>query len=976
MFRSNKPLIGTPNDRAKKIKSFEFTPIGYSKNNENIDPKSQTIKKHGNKFHQDTLRGNPFDQSPLENSIRGGSSFIEPESFDTINYSDKNGNNNNKGKTSSPIPNKFDNHNLLNDGSNPVKYQQANVSKLQDENYNLRVEISSLKRFVNACTNNDQQEIYKQNSELQEKMIAMRGELSFLNQELSDARKELEQQNQQQQQIPSNGNNNSDEILQYQNQIMNLQKENENLKQSNEDLYDLENENEELHATIKELQNVHKSEQDNNAISQSFVDRLEEQLETVKDKLYETERELNMRNEELDQYEDKVEEMENLLKTHKNLSDQQQDEIEEELDDLKAIIRKKDEEFAKLQDQYDEVANNAKELRGNYKSIQEEKDKLYALMESKSQESNNKYLENFQKLEDHNRVLLQKIHAKEDDLEKLNQQLSKSNSQIKHLNQTIDSQSQLIEKLRSNNSSNEQVHEFVEDLKNQIIGLEKELQSVSFERDSLQKQLIKSDKEIIALRNNNERTYKAYTDLKKSQSTTKETRHNDTEKLEDIWKSEIDYLSNQIKELNVENKTLSKKLNNKSIDTNSFDKAEVKNLTSKCNDLQLELTEKNNQLTQISFKHKKELAKLNDLLNEKEDELHKANRELKFMQTSTTEQIDNEKLEALKLKNKREYEIKALKIEIEGLKTGHENEIQSYKKLLENLKNSTSSSSSSSIDKKSHDELDILIKKIDDKNLKIKILNNKLSESIDTIHLLEKEINKLESNKFIIIEDNKKLDNKVRKLSHELMNQKKQLDSIYYKVSLDNNNDSQKLQYELSKKEKQLENINIEFNDMKNELLFKYSEIRQDKLNLENKMEKIIKKYRHLQNTLNINEKSNNNFSHNDNNKEYLMIQDQSDLYRMKLNKSNYIINDLKFINSFILKSIQATNSHLKKDVKKLQQAGIYPDYELISNKKPSLKIIFKFVVAAVRIKRKTDYSSIRNKKIEDLKFKLAIDDY
>lgn len=980
MFKNSKPLIGTPNDgKSKNIKTFEFTPIGYSKdqNDENRDPKTNTMKRTDSKTaarlgHLSTLKRNPFEESPLANSVRGGSSFIEPDSFDTIHYSDDNRHKqqHSKQKTSSPVPSGFDNKNFLSNGSNPVRLQQENASKLYDENYNLKLKIAGLTKFLHSVTNNEQQEIYQQNSELQEKLIEMRGEISLLNQQLSEY-----QRNDSSQAAPRSDHRQTDEeIDRYREEIRSLNEIIRELRESDEERKDLERETDKLHQIIEDLESQLENKKQS-SISPAYVDKLEEQLDDLKSRLHDNEFEMNRKDEEIEEKEDRLEEMEELLKRHKQLSDKQQDQTEDELEEMKDLVQKQKNQIESLMEDLDEKDSIIDQMKSDYNSLNDKLKQDYAKLKNDQMDNHilKRELQELQDFKTNKTEQLNQLQSKHDDLLTNVNQLR---LQLKDSQNVIRDQEKLIKELRSNeSSSNEKIYKFADDLKSKVKSLEKELHGILLERDVLQKQLAKSDQEIIALKNNNERTYNAYNELKKKISLQQRStpQGNDHTQKEKYWKSELEILSNQLDNLNVENKKLAKELQNerviKNLDTDTYDKHEVKSLTAKCNDLQMQLSERENSLNNLSSRYKKEIEQLKTTIREKEEELRQVSNELRAMKFSTAQQIDNEKLEALKLKSSKEYQIKALQIELNSLKEEHETELKSYKNLIERLKKASSEKDidgyRSKLSNSATNETNELLQKINDKNMKIKILNNKLTEAVSNLNILEHEVTRLENSKISLMDDNKKLVDKIDTLTSELVSQRREIDQLLARAS---DYSSYELKRELKLKDKQLQESNMEFNDMKSELINKYRSVHEEKATLEKKMDRIIQSYRQL--------KSNINSKVNNSSKAFVMIQDQADFYRMKYNKCTYVINDLKFINSFVMKSIQATNNHVKKDVKKLQNAGIYPDYDLICNKKPSAKVLFKFVVAAVRMKRKTEHSSIRNKKLENLKFRMELKDY
>lgn len=79
---------------------------------------------------------------------------------------------------------------------------------------------------------------------------------------------------------------------------------------------------------------------------------------------------------------------------------------------------------------------------------------------------------------------------------------------------------------------------------------------------------------------------------------------------------------------------------------------------------------------------------------------------------------------------------------------------------------------------------------------------------------------------------------------------------------------------------------------------------------------------------------------------------------------------DLALINSFMVSSIRNSYQSCKDDLVKMAQCGIYPDYSALKqkNKKITFKVLATFVLGMVRIKRRTEKAKVREGKLMNLR--------
>jgi chromosome segregation ATPase len=920
MFRS-KPLIGTPRDIHKDNQGLEFTPIGGEGKHYTRNPKA---KKNDAIHDLINKKRNPLNNSPLLNKLNGGSSFMDDNSYDTINYSAAK---QPRKKSSSPINSDFQNRILLNDGSNPVRQQQKDISNLKSENYNLKVKVASLTKYLNAISSHDQQYIYEENSRLQEQIIALRAEVSQLNKELDSQPQEIKHTDDPRVEVLGEELRSERiraEQLRYEmeHEIEESEKLQNDYEKLEKDYEDLLCEKKQLEEKIGEFEEEQQQQKSSSPASKALINELYAKIEDLRNSLLDKDYELRKADEELDQKDDELRKLDLKVKELDQMSDHDAA-LEGQMDELRLLLKDRDSEVEQMERQ---------------------------------------------------------IHMLKNELEHNKTNASKSSHEVEDLSNALHATQKklmLLEEVQSNRSTHEKSAQEILELKNQCIELEGEINNLKIKLKeskciiSEQKQVIDELKEaefeleslirdrehlklkIDNLENDNERAYKAYDDLKKAA----QQKHN-SRKDEELWRSEIELLSNQVNDLILKNEKLSKDLEKekeyKASNMDSYAKLEVKSLSSRCNELQMEISERDNAMQRMSSQHKRELERYKSALQGREDDLNKITDELRSLKISSTQKIDDEKIELLKIKREKESQVKLLQIELDNLKEEHKVEVASLKNLMEK---SRMLPNTDLIQKEpSQDKTDRLLQGISEKNKRIKYLTEKLTSALLNVKDLQSIISQLEKSKADLQIDNKRLELRLDQLTDKLYEHKKEIrELVDKKVDPDDYND---MRLNLKLKEKEI----VDYKNFKREFVEKYQQITDENQALQKRIEKIIGKYRQLQNSLS------NTITQSKGN---TRLQSQADYYKMKHTRASYTIKDLKFMNSFMVKSIQATGSHIKEDIKKMQQVGIYPDYELICKKKPTISVLVKFVIAAVRMKRKAQHSSVRNQKIELLETKL-----
>lgn len=941
MFRS-KPLIATPREAKQPANHrLEFTPLGGESKHSQYADGSMQKKKNGKQdaaIHNLINNSNSYNRralkphnSPQDNKLNGGSSFLEESTYDSIIQDTLRQQHDSEGKSSySPIHNDFNNRDLLNNGSNPVRQQQEEISELKSENYNLKVKIASLNKYLNAISTHDQQFIYEENSKLQEQIIAYRSEISQLNRELSCQKEPVSHvqedsselnllQEKLNREMEENDRLREDIEAQFMD-LEELQDSHKSLKKSKEEL---ERENLELEERLRELENTERSRaRSSSPVSKTLLSELYAKIEDLQNVNEDKDHEIRRCENEIDEKADLIEDLEQKLRDweqrsfHDTAAESKLEELKYLLHDRDSKIAQQDRELQLIKDELEhsksKTSKSLHEVQDLTSALHNAERKLSLLEEEQANRSNG----------DHSAQQI--LNLKREKIE-LETGLESLKSKIRESKSIIEEQNDVIEELKQSSYKLEETNRERERLMIKIEQLERE----------------------------NERTYKAYNDLKKSSHSSQKSEHD-----ERYWKAEIDLLSNQIEDLNFENNKLQQDLDrqraNKLGNDDSYAKLEVKSLSARCNELQMELSDKENSLQRLSSSHKREQERYKSLLQEREDELVKLKDEIRSLKISTTQKIDDEKIELLRLKGSKEGQVKLLQIELENIKEQNKIEVQSLKSIIEKLRKDTPKNDSF---KETHiDKSEQLLQSITDKNNRIKFLTEKLTKSLVSIKELQSIISSLERSREDLKLDNKKLESDVDQLSAKIYEQKRDIQNLVDNAVDYNDYDSIRMKLKL--RERQIE----ELDQLKRELTMKIREVSDENDSLQGKIEKIVKKYRQLQNSVNDTVSQSRSL---------VKLQEKADLYKMKNTKASYKIRDLQFINNFMVKSIQSSNNHIKQDIKKMQAVGIYPDYDLICRKKLSLSVLFKFVVAAVRIKRKTEHSAKRNERIELLELKL-----
>lgn len=107
------------------------------------------------------------------------------------------------------------------------------------------------------------------------------------------------------------------------------------------------------------------------------------------------------------------------------------------------------------------------------------------------------------------------------------------------------------------------------------------------------------------------------------------------------------------------------------------------------------------------------------------------------------------------------------------------------------------------------------------------------------------------------------------------------------------------------------------------------------------------------------------------------LLRNELQFYKAKLFDLNIRANDLAVMNTFVMSSIKNSNNMIKNDIVKLGKVGIYPDYAQMSRnrgEKITLKVLATFVLSMVRLKNRHQKAEERRGKMLSLRSEIDRD--
>ncbi|CUM63212.1 uncharacterized protein PRCAT00000782001 [Priceomyces carsonii] len=998
---SSKKLIGTPLRRGEgngPTRGQEFTPIG-GKLNFAVDK--------NNAFHveQPNVRGKRALFIPIKEDTKASRRSVLDSSFDNTidnfdntlgslhlplrpsNYFNKadtgvNLDINKNGSVShlkSLHP--LEDHDLIGNGLPSIREQETRFRRIETENYNLKIKLATLQRYIDQ-TPEENRELLSENISLKQQLFASSEEADRLRQLNRDLTKLVDKENY------SDPNELENAVLKAKSEYKDLLRERDTQIRDNE-------------AHIKRLQELVESNRRNadeidahgsaeNMSLKRTIESLRGDLRTFESENEELKKVTASLNDEIEKF---IEDKRSLNETTDSLKRQNSNHkyelrsLNELIDNLKYDLSNSESERKALESKFkthveklnvdlDEARNELSRWKKKTNALNDDRDYIkelnskvseyeekYGTIKSKSLESELK----IDMLSNENQKLERKLHRVEEDLKEKEKEEYSLRSQI----------SALIKKGRSFESATV-LESQIEDLKNSESKLISQNKSLKSEIDELRDQLYQ----------NNVGTSSQATKLKEELDENRnrieyyEKEYDSLQNVLSSVKSKADALERELKEKNRIVSELKLEINSKIPDSSAL--LELENATKRRLEVERLAIERENtaleaEVSRLKFEiqrlkqesdlrstelykdshlgteyhslliENRELqSKLRDFnSNRQEEESRMEQRikdiELKYLteisskklaiqqlesQVFHLNQVQDEKTKLIKQNSNQDSKIKKLEFDIENLTREYDSEVNYYRQkmsLLESQNVNRERSESSIVmllekqledSKKIRDDLNLKLSssmsKADDLNKKASDLENKNDE-------LQSLISKIESNVKFLKAENERLDIKGRRSLEEIKTLSKYNSNLVEKI----------------------ENLRRKEFFSKDELNTRFSKI-----------------------------------DLNSNKGEVNLLGNELKYYKARLHDFNLRANDLEFMYSFIITSIENSNDLIKKDLKKLVGVGFYPNHSLHqrSKKKLTFSIVAQFVLSLIRMKRRSSKANLRKLKLFELKNEIEND--
>ncbi|CUM46710.1 uncharacterized protein AC631_04369 [Debaryomyces fabryi] len=1005
---SGKNLLGTPHrvSNGSNKNKLEFTPIGVSKGRNIGSIGGYDLSPPRSKSRSTYTARQPLNEHKINQSYNESSFDNTLDNFNTtINsflkqpISSKN--------TAASIPPKLypERNHILNNGMNSIKEQQVENHKLETENYNLKIKLATLTRFFDQ-TPEEQRELVTQNIDLKQQLMESAREIKQLKEAITDLQylsnkensgnsaQNIEEMRLEYKQLL---NEREAKLSEYERQIMSMQEEmvSNNNHRVSDDLLDklehLQLDNQSLRRQIDSLKiTINQLEHDNDAVGNNFDD-IHEQLESKDVQIRDLQADLSNWKEKYEflnsEYRGSTDSNNDNLKQSKqeimHLNSKIKD-LEYKYMNAKNMLEQKDEDLNKMMESINGDKNIVDKLDRRIDSLTrqlKEKDKeeynlrsqIKALLDQRTSNKDNDY--QFYESEIESLKLKEKRVSEQNN--KLRIEVSELQDQLYQINTNSNSHDQRLKKLQE---QKQELQDRLAYYENEYEILEKAFNNAELESDSLKSQQLKADERIINLENENQLLLKQLksSSAKLNNSALLELENFNRKQLETERKQlieEVDSLKFDLKRVTNE---LEFAKHNKPVDINNqFLDSEYQKLLMEKNKLQFTADDNEIRFRELDAK----CRKLQTIIDDKESIIE--NLEAKVREVDRNNKLkflveDDEKTELLKAKSNNESKMRLLQLENENLQKEFETQINFYKNKLEillqrqeediynnnhNKKNYENQSSSIVL---------LLEKQLEDSQALRNEISQKLSDQIATNDDLKWKYEKLQKDNEQLVElsnafdknekfvklENSQLEMRMKKLTQELNNTTRHCSKLVNKVK------------EFKQRELINEKYKTEDNDWnKSRLTSKCHDLQAHNSYLQNKLD-------------NINSKLASTYisSPSDNSKKIKLLENELHYYRAKLYDINLRSNDLEIMYQFVMNAIKNSNRLIKNDIIKLTQCGIYPDYASMNlqriqkGDKLSFKVLSKFVLAMVRIRRRSEKAEKRKIRLFELKNEIETD--
>lgn len=748
MHKDRRLISDSPVSKLSNQENYEFTPIGASSSH----PKTTNKSSGASGIGPTRLT---FNSNTKNNSYKKqSSSFIDDSQYDVLDNADN--------VPQHPLVREHTKQrtvNILNEASNPVLQQQESFSRLQTENYNLRVNLAGLQKMVDSMASKEQIELYNENSRLQKENINLNSELKLSKQELLQERAKIRNQ------MISHEKNLENETLK--SKLKSLTEQLETLKHADEKNIFLRRTNQQLSDKNKTL--LSESDNSNNQLDEAQnkihrlgeelrnakgqVEDLEYELHSITNLLEEQKHELNEKDEEVEEKIKIIEDLRNRLDKYQTRSSENEQSINGQVEELKTLLIKRDEEIHDLKRHKEKLNQYKSQLERVTKDLQSS-----VKLESRSRTDLELATKKIKLLEDE-RLHQDFRNPSDDAISQLKrdmieleaesyhlrndlEQISKANKDYEKSLDEFDGFDAFVEKLKTENST----------LRNHVKHLNQLHDEVVDKCTELNSQINQEQKEHKQLNSEYEKLYYAYQELKKQQQEQQQRKdlvsEHDIEDELNNWKIEVDRLSSELEDLSVRNNALKRGLDKeKTINLNRsrYDDEEFNQLIDRYRQLQSEYQELQDYMETLKTSSKEKLKFQTSVISEKDTEIRKLKLALRQSEVSANDMEEK----FFESRQDLQRKIKSLQLKLDDFHSIRDAEVKTLKSVVDSVSDAKGISSISGcyeqLERKFKQYRDELTRIIKEKSIEIVDLTEALTKSDTKISQLDQDKGLLES---------------------------------------------------------------------------------------------------------------------------------------------------------------------------------------------------------------------------------------
>ncbi|CCE88857.1 Piso0_001646 [Millerozyma farinosa CBS 7064] len=982
---TNKNLIGTPNmmKNSRYQNSLEFTPIGKRQTN---NGRSNHGGGNGDRAYNRGLRDDgreSFMESSFDNTVDQLNSTMDFDKMPTVSRNMTN-------MTNGTHKHMLGGKEIVGNGLSSIKELQGESQKLETENYNLKIKLATLTRFLDQ-TPEEQRELLSQNVELKQQILQLTREIQTLKDSVRDLNfsndKENNAESEQIDYIKSNYKKiiqEKDELLSKYEDKIRLMKDELILKNADQHASDdaldkiekLEFENEKIRHEADTLRDEIRYLENQGMSRKNDLANVMEQDRAKDAKILAMQTEIEQWNTRYDNlksdYNEAIKSLDKdngqskneLLALRSRLRD-----LEYKYSDAKDNLERRDMSFTQLEEQYSKTRselNSVKLLVDSLKAQLEDRERekielrnqLITVQENQSAAINSEeaeYVKQIDELRKREASLLHKNQTLRDDVAEMQDRLYQINVNSSGSDQRLKNSEKQRRELEDKLAYYEKEYELVE---NALSNAESENKKMVSDKSRLENKirLLEDDNRMLSSQLRESQQMPAHSALNELENFNRKKLEAEKSSLIDEVYSLKAELQKATRELEIE----------RSSHINHSKVASYQKLVSERDQLSFMLDDSSAKLKKMEAK----CVHLKSIIDEKDLNIEEFESRIRTMEKEKAykyQNEDSEKLQLLKDKANNESKLKLLQLENENIQRELETQANFYKSKIDALLLSKEQESYRNGHSKDRNETDpvisLLEKQLEESQKTKEELNKKLSDTISSNSELKWKVEKLQKDndqycdlmnamekkeKYVKIE-NGQLELKVKDLVSDLNRVTRHCKKLAEKVA------------ELKLKG------NTELNSSKNQghdLSSRYDNLQTDNAWLQRKISDLNDK---LSGTSLSPSSSNQSLKIN-------LLSNELQYYRAKLYDINMKANDFQIMYQFIMNAVKNSNAFLQNDILKLTHYGVYPDYaemklrKLDKGKSLSFKTLATFVLSAVRLRRRTEKSEKRKIKLFELR--------